>query len=123
MVEELLQVLCPFLAPQPGMPHIHLTFAGHSLGGALAAVLCCLVRMRLHVPASKLHSFSFGSPPVLSLASGSTASDILQVCMQNLKCDVRLLLQMHAPTTNAALKIISFLPLSGGTDLQAPLHY
>lgn len=89
-------MLCPFLLPQPGKPHVHLTFAGHSLGGALAALLCCLVRMRLHAPATKLHSFSFGSPPVLSLANGSTASDILQVCLSSLPFSVLATLHQQA---------------------------
>ena len=86
MVEELLKALCPFLAPPAkGQPPRKLTFAGHSLGGSLAQLLICLVRMRLHTPAKLLHCFSFGSPPALSLADGSTAHDIIKVscyCLQ-----------------------------------------
>lgn len=79
MVEELLQILTPFLAPAKGDAPKHLSFTGHSLGGSLASLLCCLARTRLQAPASHLHSFAFGSPPVLSLAQSSNASDILQV--------------------------------------------
>ena len=80
MVEELLCVLFPFLDPAQGPAPFKLTFAGHSLGGSLAALLCCLVHTRLHTPASQLRCFTFGSPPALSLASASGASDILQAC-------------------------------------------
>ena len=79
-------MLCPFLVPSKGGSFGELTFAGHSLGGSLAALLCCLVRTRLHAPAAQLQCFTFGSPPVLSLASGSSASDVLQV--RCLACNV-----------------------------------
>ncbi|KAK9811041.1 hypothetical protein WJX73_008480 [Symbiochloris irregularis] len=79
MVEELLNVLCPFITtPADGKAPRKITFAGHSLGGSLATLLTCLVRMRLHTPAALLHCFSFGSPPVLALADGSTAHDIVK---------------------------------------------
>lgn len=39
--------------------------AGHSLGGALATLLCCFARLKLDQPPERLSCHTFGSPPAL----------------------------------------------------------
>ena len=54
-------------------------FGGHSLGGALATLVCCLAHLHLKLPASQVQCATFGSPPVLAHTHGKSGDAILQV--------------------------------------------
>jgi len=57
------------------VPHgMRLTFAGHSLGGAIAFILTAMARVKLRIPDSDLSCHTFGSPAVMA-HSGSEGSD------------------------------------------------
>ena len=69
-------------------PHIHrarelgqiICFGGHSLGGALATLVCCLALLHQRLPAHQVQCATFGSPPVLAHTDGKNGEAILQVC-------------------------------------------
>lgn len=68
-------------------PHIHtarelgqiICFGGHSLGGALATLVCCLAVLHQRLPAHQVQCATFGSPPVLAHRDGKNGEAILQV--------------------------------------------
>jgi len=67
-VRSLSLALSFWTASDPGRRS--LAFSGHSLGGALAVLLCALCRLRSAVPPASLAPVhSFGSPPVLAPAA------------------------------------------------------
>ncbi|KAL3139882.1 hypothetical protein ABBQ38_004176 [Trebouxia sp. C0009 RCD-2024] len=54
-------------------------FGGHSLGGALATLVCCLARLDQRLPAHQVQCATFGSPPVLAHKDGKDGDTILQL--------------------------------------------
>ena len=64
------------------------TFAGHSLGGSLAALLTGLASLQLGIQGDRLTCVSFGSPPVAALKHGGNGGDLpraLRVPPSNLR--------------------------------------
>lgn len=55
-------------------------FGGHSLGGALATLVCCLALLHQKLPPGQVQCATFGSPPVLAHRDGRNGDTILQVC-------------------------------------------
>ena len=55
-------------------------FGGHSLGGALATLVCCLARLQVRLNPHQVQCVTFGSPPVLAHRDGKDGNAILQVC-------------------------------------------
>ena len=54
-------------------------FGGHSLGGALATLVCCLAMLQLRLAPGLVQCVTFGSPPVLAHSDGKDGNAILQV--------------------------------------------
>ena len=79
MAQELFKTLAPQIqqAKDKGQS---ICFGGHSLGGALAMLLCSLAVLQLRVPAKQVMCTTFGSPPVLAHKDGKDGQAILQVC-------------------------------------------
>ena len=55
-------------------------FGGHSLGGALATLVCCLALLQVRLNPQQVQCVTFGSPPVLAHRDGKDGNAILQVC-------------------------------------------
>jgi len=56
-------------------------FGGHSLGGALATLVCCHALLQLRLDPQQVQCVTFGSPPVLAHRDGKDGNAILQVCL------------------------------------------
>ncbi|DBB06614.1 TPA: hypothetical protein ACH3X1_012136 [Trebouxia sp. C0004] len=56
-------------------------FGGHSLGGALATLICCHALLQLRLNPQQVQCVTFGSPPVLAHRDGKDGNAILQVCL------------------------------------------
>ena len=56
-------------------------FGGHSLGGALATLICCHALLQLRLNPQQVQCVTFGSPPVLAHRDGRDGNAILQVCL------------------------------------------
>ena len=54
-------------------------FGGHSLGGALATLVCCLALLQVPLNPQQVQCVTFGSPPVLAHRDGKDGNAILQV--------------------------------------------
>ena len=102
MAQELYKTMLPQIqeARQAGAS---ICFAGHSLGGALAALLCSLTM--LQQPTQNVTCTSFGSPPVLAHKDGKDGTAILEVdsvssgmhnshACHNIHCPVAVVLQL-----------------------------
>ena len=78
MAQELYKTMLPQIqeARQAGAS---IRFAGHSLGGALASLLCSLTMLQLQQPTQQVTCTSFGSPPVLAHKGGKDGTAILEV--------------------------------------------
>lgn len=78
MAQELYKTMRPQIqeARQAGAS---ICFAGHSLGGALATLLCSLTMLQLQQPTQQVTCTSFGSPPVLAHKDGKDGTAILEV--------------------------------------------
>lgn len=78
MAQEIYRILDPQLqeAKKAGRT---ICFAGHSLGGALATLLCSMTLLHLQLPAQQIRCTTFGSPPVLAHKDGKDGDAILQV--------------------------------------------
>lgn len=79
MAQDMYKTLLPQIeeARQNGQT---IYFAGHSLGGALATLLCSMTMLQLQLPAQQIMCTTFGSPPVLAHKDGKGGNAILQVC-------------------------------------------
>jgi hypothetical protein len=62
------QVIEEVVKVQKKYPRHKLVFTGHSMGGALASIALIDVKEHLRIPARQLALYTFGSPPVGSLA-------------------------------------------------------
>ncbi|KAL0056403.1 hypothetical protein WJX82_010947 [Trebouxia sp. C0006] len=54
-------------------------FGGHSLGGALATLVCCHALLQLRLDPQQVQCVTFGSPPVLAHRDGKDGNAILQM--------------------------------------------
>ncbi|BDA40661.1 hypothetical protein COCOBI_01-3140 [Coccomyxa sp. Obi] len=79
MAQELFTDLRPFLS-EANTRRQHVTFGGHSLGGAFALLMACMSCLRIQMPSDAIECYAFGAPPVLSLAEKSVARNIMEVC-------------------------------------------
>ncbi|KAK9841107.1 hypothetical protein WJX74_000038 [Apatococcus lobatus] len=82
MAEEVFETLRPSIQ-ECMQTSRKLILVGHSLGGALAVLICTLARLRLHYPASQLQCFTYGSPCVLASAADSTRTAIQVLGMRS----------------------------------------
>ena len=79
MAQELYKQLAPYIQKAKAAGQI-LCFGGHSLGGALATLVCCLALLEQQIPHHQVQCVTFGSPPVLAHRDGRDGNAILQVC-------------------------------------------
>lgn len=80
MANELYKQLQPHIQRARDLGQI-ICFGGHSLGGALATLVCCLAVLHQRLPAPQVQCATFGSPPVLAHRDGKNGDAILQVCL------------------------------------------
>lgn len=78
MANELYKQLQPCIHKARELGQI-ICFGGHSLGGALATLICCLAVLHQRLPAHQVQCATFGSPPVLAHRDGKNGEAILQV--------------------------------------------
>lgn len=75
ILDEVWPEIARHVVPSPSSPP-HVTFAGHSLGGALA--LMATARSRLEAGAADPSCHTFGSPPVLAHDKGGGSAPLLE---------------------------------------------
>lgn len=80
MAQELFRQLKPHIQKAKSAGQV-ICFGGHSLGGALATLVCSLSLLQLRIPPHQLQCVTFGSPPVLAHKDGKDGNAILQVCL------------------------------------------
>ena len=82
MANELYKQLQPHIRRAKDMGQT-ICFGGHSLGGALATLVCCLALLHQRLPQHQVECATFGSPPVLAHRDGKDGDAILQVRPSN----------------------------------------
>lgn len=63
------------------MKSVTLFAGGHSLGGAFALLMACMARLRFQVPPETISCYTFGAPPVMSVADKAVGKNVMQVPM------------------------------------------
>jgi len=62
------------------IPHgMRLTFAGHSLGGAIALILTAMARIKLRIPDKDLSCHTFGSPAVMAHSDKEGSDKVCEI--------------------------------------------
>ncbi|MEW5313946.1 MAG: hypothetical protein WDW38_005476 [Sanguina aurantia] len=77
IAQDLWPSIVPFIAALPSSTP--LTFAGHSLGGALGKIVWSLSLLNRIRKADNTACFTFGSPPVLAHVNGGGGAEVLRV--------------------------------------------
>ena len=87
-------------------------FGGHSLGGALATLVCSLALLKSQLPSHQLQCVTFGSPSVLAHTDGKDGNAILQVG------------SAHADSSNNNVVVarINSIHFSTGVRCVKPVH-